>query len=57
MATATMPTPTTHAAGAVRTNTKTIEVHIKRQSTPDTPARTEKFEVPYRPGMKIAPVR
>ncbi len=55
MATATLPTPTTHAA-AVRTNTRTIKVHIKRQATPDTPARTEKFEIPYRPGMNITSV-
>ena len=53
MATATLPTPTTQAA-AIRTNT--IQVHIKRQQTPDTPARTEKFEIPYRPGMNITSV-
>ena len=54
MATATVPTPTTHAA--VRTNTKTIKVEIKRQAMPDAPARTEKFEIPYRPGMNITSV-
>src|ERR1700734_584375 len=30
-----------------------IKVEIKRQSTPDAPATTEKFEVPYRPNMNI----
>jgi succinate dehydrogenase / fumarate reductase iron-sulfur subunit len=32
---------------------KTIKVEIKRQATPDAPARTEKFEIPYRPNMNI----
>ncbi len=31
----------------------TIKVEIKRQPTPDAPSTTEKFEVPYRPGMNI----
>jgi succinate dehydrogenase / fumarate reductase iron-sulfur subunit len=31
----------------------TIKVEIKRQSNPNAPATTEKFEVPYRPGMNI----
>src|SRR6202046_482729 len=31
----------------------TIKVEIKRQSTPDAPATTEKFEVPYRPNMNV----
>jgi succinate dehydrogenase / fumarate reductase iron-sulfur subunit len=31
----------------------TIKVEIKRQSTPDAAATTEKFEIPYRPGMNI----
>ena len=31
----------------------TIQVEIKRQSTPDQPAVTEKFEIPYRPNMNI----
>jgi len=31
----------------------TIKVEIKRQSTPDTAPVTEKFEIPYRPGMNI----
>jgi succinate dehydrogenase / fumarate reductase, iron-sulfur subunit len=32
---------------------KTIKVEIKRQPNPDAPATTEKFEIPYRPGMNI----
>ncbi len=55
MATATLPTPTTTAA-AQRTGTRTIKVEIKRQATPDAAARTEKFEIPYRPGMNITSV-
>jgi succinate dehydrogenase / fumarate reductase iron-sulfur subunit len=35
------------------TATRTIQVEIKRQATPDSPARTEKFEIPYRPNMNI----
>ena len=31
----------------------TIKVEIRRQSTPDAPSTTEKFEVPYRSGMNI----
>ena len=31
----------------------TIQVEIKRQSTPGQPAAIEKFSVPYRPGMNI----
>jgi len=31
----------------------TIKVEIKRQSNPDAAAVTEKFEIPYRPGMNI----
>jgi len=31
----------------------TIKVEIKRQSTPDSAPVTEKFEIPYRPGMNI----
>src|ERR1700722_9801299 len=31
----------------------TIKVEIKRQSNPNAPATTEKFEIPYRPGMNI----
>ncbi len=35
------------------TSTRTINVEIKRQSSPDAPAVTEKFSIPYRPGMNI----
>src|ERR1700722_5535910 len=35
------------------TETSTIKVEIKRQSNPDAPSITEKFEIPYRPGMNI----
>src|SRR5258708_3996287 len=35
------------------TAARTIEVHIKRQATPDAPIRTEKFSIPYRPNMNI----
>ena len=52
MATATIPQPTTTAAAA-RTGQKTIKVQIKRQTSPDAPARTEHFEIPYRPNMNI----
>ena len=31
----------------------TIKVEIKRQSSPDASAVTEKFEIPYRPNMNI----
>src|ERR1700721_1832643 len=31
----------------------TIKVEIKRQSRPEAPATTEKFEIPYRAGMNI----
>ena len=31
----------------------TIQVEIHRQATPSTPARTERFAVPYRPNMNI----
>jgi succinate dehydrogenase / fumarate reductase iron-sulfur subunit len=34
----------------------TIQVEIKRQATPDSPARTEKFEIPYRRNMNITSV-
>lgn len=52
MATATIPAPTTTEA-AVRSGIRTIKVEIKRQASPDAPARTEHFEIPYRPGMNI----
>jgi succinate dehydrogenase / fumarate reductase iron-sulfur subunit len=32
---------------------RTIKVEVKRQANPDAPAITEKFEIPYRPGMNI----
>src|SRR6185312_14741944 len=31
----------------------TIKVEIKAQANPNAPATTEKFEIPYRPGMNI----
>src|SRR5947208_7141177 len=31
----------------------TIKVEIKRQATPDAAPVTEKFEIPYRPGLNI----
>jgi succinate dehydrogenase / fumarate reductase iron-sulfur subunit len=46
MATATLEAPTSKS-------TRTIEVAIKRQSSPDAPSITETFEVPYRPNMNI----
>ncbi len=50
MATAVLDAPpiTTAPTGA-----KTINVEIKRQNSPDAPARTEKFSIPYRKGMNI----
>jgi len=32
---------------------RTIKVSIKRQATPEAAARTENFEIPYRPNMNI----
>ena len=49
MATAVLEQPTTAAPVAA----KTINVEIKRQNSPDAPARTEKFSIPYRKGMNI----
>ena len=34
----------------------TYKVSIKRQATPDAPARTEEFELPYRKGLNITSV-
>lgn len=34
-------------------NGKTVRLKIKRQISPNEPARWEEFEVPYRPGMNI----
>lgn len=50
MATATLDMPTTTTAKAAP---KTIDVEIKRQSSPGAAARTEKFAIPYRKGMNI----
>ena len=55
MATATLPEPTTANAGITGAR-RTIKVEIKRQSKPNTAARTEKFEIPYRPNMNITSV-
>ena len=55
MATATIPAPITDAAAA-RTHTRTFTVEIKRQTTPDAPARTERFSIPWRPNMNITSV-
>jgi succinate dehydrogenase / fumarate reductase iron-sulfur subunit len=49
MATAAMEVPTTQAPAS----TRTIKVEVKRQSSPDAKATTEKFEIPYRPNMNI----
>ncbi len=38
---------------ATSTASRTIKVEIKRQSGPDGSAKTEKFEIPYRPNMNI----
>jgi succinate dehydrogenase / fumarate reductase iron-sulfur subunit len=35
------------------TAARTIKVEIKRQASPSAPAKTEKFEIPYRPNMNI----
>jgi succinate dehydrogenase / fumarate reductase, iron-sulfur subunit len=51
MATATLEAPNNATTG--RPGGRTIEVEIYRQDTPDRPARTEKFQIPYRPGMNI----
>ena len=42
-------------ATAASTRTS-IKVEIKRQASPGAPARTEKFEIPYRPNMNITSV-
>ena len=42
-------TPVAQSAASART----IKVAIKRQATPDAAARTETFEIPYRPNMNI----
>ncbi len=48
MATAPLAVPTEKVASA-----RTIKVEIKRQASPDEAARTETFEIPYRPNMNI----
>jgi succinate dehydrogenase / fumarate reductase iron-sulfur subunit len=51
-----MATATLDAAPTAITPTpsgKTIRVEIHRQATPDQPARTERFAIPYRPNMNI----
>jgi len=58
MATAVQTPSTTHtpiaqSETAAKTSQRTIKVEIKRQATPDAAARTEKFEIPYRPNMNI----
>jgi succinate dehydrogenase / fumarate reductase iron-sulfur subunit len=61
MATATLPTPAetssqiASGAGTPRSG-RTINVEIKRQASPDAPARTERFSIPYRPNMNITSV-
>ena len=38
---------------SMATAPSTIHVEILRQSTPDAPARTERFAIPYRPNSNI----
>jgi succinate dehydrogenase / fumarate reductase iron-sulfur subunit len=40
-------------ATATNSSQRTVQVEIKRQASPNVPAVTEKFEIPYRPGMNI----
>src|SRR5579875_2137461 len=35
---------------------RTFRVKVQRQATPDAPARTETFAIPYRPNMNITSV-
>ena len=44
------------ATAAKATTPQHSQVEIKRQASPDAPARTEKFEIPYRPNMNITSV-
>lgn len=37
-------------------SSRTFTVKVKRQSTPDAPARVESFSIPYRPNMNITSV-
>ena len=50
MATAVLDRPT---ANSTTSAPRTIRVDVKRQNHPDAPARTERFEIPYRKGMNI----
>ena len=50
MAEATTGTTTATAMG------RTFTVKVKRQATPDAPAKEEAFAIPYRPGMNITSV-
>lgn len=49
-------TPVAQSEASAKTSRENIKIEIKRQATPDAPARTEKFEIPYRPGMNITSV-
>jgi succinate dehydrogenase / fumarate reductase iron-sulfur subunit len=53
MATAVLEAPTTTPTAATAKTARTIKVAIKRQPSPDAPATTQKFEIPYRPNMNI----
>jgi succinate dehydrogenase / fumarate reductase iron-sulfur subunit len=48
MGTATISAPVTPAS-----STRTIKVAIKRQASPEAPAVTERFEIPYRKNLNI----
>ena len=49
-------TPVAQSATAARSTRANIRIQIKRQATPTEPARTEHFEIPYRPNMNITSV-
>ena len=56
MATAILDLPTTEKTAPrapAKSSPRTIDVEIKRQSSPGAEARTEKFAIPYRKGMNI----
>ena len=36
--------------------TRTVQIEIKRQASPDSPAVWEKFELPWRPGLNVISV-
>ncbi len=48
--------PVAQSATAAQRSARNIRIAIKRQATPDAPARTETFEIPYRPNMNITSV-